>query len=99
VDLGLDGHSALITGARKGSRARLCSRQRIDGFGKLDILVTCAGSSPGGLIDELTEDHWAQSLGLKFLGYVRSTKTVLPHMGERGSGSIAGGQRKASMDI
>ncbi len=139
MDLGLEGHSALITGASKGiglacawllsqegcdvainarggellaqqtaavsaatgrqvlalqgdmsvpEDAERVTREAIAGFGKLDILVTCAGSSPGGLIEELTEDHWAQSLGLKFLGYVRSTKAVLPHMRERRSGSI-----------
>jgi 3-oxoacyl-[acyl-carrier protein] reductase len=68
--------------------AERVAQEAIAAFGKLDILVTCAGSSPGGLIEELTEEHWAASLGLKFLGYVRSTKAVLPHMRERGSGSI-----------
>jgi len=29
----------------------------IDAFGQIDILVTCAGSSPGGLLEELTEDQ------------------------------------------
>jgi NAD(P)-dependent dehydrogenase (short-subunit alcohol dehydrogenase family) len=139
VHLGLDGQSALVTGASKGigwASARLLAEEGCDvainarsaefleqqaaalaeetgrrvialegdmsvpadaegvaqeaiaAFGKLDILVTCAGSSPGGLIEELTEEHWAASLGLKFLGYVRSTKAVLPHMRQRGSGSI-----------
>jgi NAD(P)-dependent dehydrogenase (short-subunit alcohol dehydrogenase family) len=60
----------------------------LERFGRIDVLVTCAGSSPGGLIEELTEDHWSASLGLKFMGYVRSCKAVLPHMRERGSGSI-----------
>jgi 3-oxoacyl-[acyl-carrier protein] reductase len=64
------------------------NRTAIEQLGALDILITCAGSSPGGLIEELTEEHWAVSLGLKFLGYVRSCKAVLPHMRERGSGSI-----------
>ena len=68
--------------------AERITQAAIEAFGKLDVLVTCAGSSPGGLIEELTEDHWATSLGLKFLGYVRSTKAVPPHMRERGSGSI-----------
>jgi len=62
--------------------------EAIDKLGRVDILVTCAGSSPGGLIEELTEEHWAVSLGLKFMGYVRSCKAVLPHMRERGSGSV-----------
>jgi 3-oxoacyl-[acyl-carrier protein] reductase len=64
-------------------------QEAIDALGgKLDVLVTCAGSSPGGLIEELTEEHWEVSLGLKFMGYVRSCKAVLPHMRERGTGSI-----------
>jgi 3-oxoacyl-[acyl-carrier protein] reductase len=57
-------------------------------FGKIDILVTCAGSSPGGLLEDLTEDQWMSSLNLKFLGYVRSVRAVIPHMRVRGEGSI-----------
>jgi 3-oxoacyl-[acyl-carrier protein] reductase len=68
--------------------AERVNRAAIGQLGSLDVLITCAGSSPGGLIEELTEEHWAVSLGLKFLGYVRSCKAVLPHMRERGSGSI-----------
>jgi NAD(P)-dependent dehydrogenase (short-subunit alcohol dehydrogenase family) len=62
--------------------------ESIEALGRLDVLVTCAGSSPGGLIEELTEEDWAVSLGLKFMGYVRTCKAVLPHMRERGSGSV-----------
>jgi len=62
--------------------------QAIADLGHLDIAVTCAGASPGGLIEELTEEHWRISLGLKFMGYVRTCKAVLPHMRERGSGSV-----------
>jgi NAD(P)-dependent dehydrogenase (short-subunit alcohol dehydrogenase family) len=57
-------------------------------LGGLDILVTCAGSSPGGLMEELTDEQWYSSLNLKFMGYVRSMRAVLPHMRERGSGAI-----------
>lgn len=62
--------------------------ETIKELGHIDILVTCAGSSPGGLIEELTEEDWAISLGLKFMGYVRTCKIVLKHMRERGSGSV-----------
>lgn len=65
-----------------------CVRAAVDELGGIDILVTCAGSSPGGLLEELTEDEWMQSLNLKFLGYVRTVRAVVPHMVERGSGSI-----------
>ena len=60
----------------------------IEQLGRIDILVTCAGSSPGGLLENLTEDEWAGSMSLKFLGYVWACRAVIPHMRERGSGSI-----------
>jgi NAD(P)-dependent dehydrogenase (short-subunit alcohol dehydrogenase family) len=57
-------------------------------LGKIDVLVTCAGSSPGGLFENLTEDEWLGSVQLKFMGYVRTCRAVIPHMRERGSGSV-----------
>jgi len=60
----------------------------LDDLGHIDVLVTCAGSSPGGLFESLGEDEWMSSLGLKFMGYVRTCRAVLPHMRERGSGSV-----------
>ena len=62
--------------------------ETIDSFGRIDILVTCAGSSPGGLLEELTEDQWFSSLNLKFMGYVRACRAVLPRMREQGGGSV-----------
>ena len=60
----------------------------LERFGRIDVLVTCAGSSPGGLLENLTEEEWLGSMNLKFLGYVRSCRAVVPHMVERGAGSI-----------
>jgi NAD(P)-dependent dehydrogenase (short-subunit alcohol dehydrogenase family) len=65
-----------------------CVAGALDRFGKIDILVTCAGSSPGGLLEDLTEDQWLASLNLKFMGYVRSVRAVIGHMRERGEGAI-----------
>ena len=62
--------------------------ETIERFGQIDVLVTCAGSSPGGLLENLTEEEWFGSLNLKFMGYVRSCRAVLPHMVERGTGAI-----------
>ena len=65
-----------------------CVEQAISELGQIDILVTCAGSSPGGLLEELTEEQWYSSLSLKFMGYVRTVRAVIPHMRERGSGAV-----------
>jgi NAD(P)-dependent dehydrogenase (short-subunit alcohol dehydrogenase family) len=60
----------------------------IEKFGKLDIVVTCAGSSPGGLLENLTEEEWHSSLNLKFMGYVRTCRATIPKLRENGGGAI-----------
>jgi len=60
----------------------------VEHFGRVDILVNNAGSAPGGHILDLAEEHWFTSLNLKFMGYVRCMKAVIPHMLEQGGGSI-----------
>jgi NAD(P)-dependent dehydrogenase (short-subunit alcohol dehydrogenase family) len=57
-------------------------------LGRIDILVNNAGSSPGGVIQTLTEADWAQSLQLKFMGYVRCLRHVLPLMMAQGGGRV-----------
>ena len=49
-------------------------------LGRIDILVNNAGSAPGGVIEHLSEEDWASALQLKFMGYVRCMKHVLPIM-------------------
>jgi NAD(P)-dependent dehydrogenase (short-subunit alcohol dehydrogenase family) len=51
-------------------------------------MVNNAGSSPGGVIEHLTEADWAQSLQLKFMGYVRCLRYVLPIMVKQGGGRV-----------
>src|SRR5690242_6170347 len=57
-------------------------------LGCIDILVNNAGSAPGGVIEFLSEEDWAQSLQLKFMGYVRCLKHVLPIMQRQGGGRV-----------
>jgi 3-oxoacyl-[acyl-carrier protein] reductase len=53
-------------------------------LGRVDIMVNNAGSSPG-VIEHLSEEDWAQSLQLKFMGYVAAC-AVLPIMVRQGGG-------------
>lgn len=57
-------------------------------LGKIDILVNNAGSAPGGVIEHLNEDDWASALQLKFMGYVRCMKHVLPIMQKQKKGRV-----------
>jgi NAD(P)-dependent dehydrogenase (short-subunit alcohol dehydrogenase family) len=57
-------------------------------LGRIDILVNNAGSAPGGVLEHLTEEDWAQALQLKFMGYVRCMKAALPIMVKQGGGRV-----------
>jgi NAD(P)-dependent dehydrogenase (short-subunit alcohol dehydrogenase family) len=57
-------------------------------LGRIDILVNNAGSAPGGVIEHLSEADWAQALQLKFMGYVRCLRYVLPIMVRQGGGRV-----------
>ena len=57
-------------------------------LGRADIMVNNAGSAPGGVIEHLTEADWAQSMQLKFMGYVRCLRYVLPIMVKQGGGRV-----------
>ena len=57
-------------------------------LGRIDIMVNNAGSSPGGVIEHLSEDDWEKGLQLKFMGYVRCLRYVLPIMVKQGGGRV-----------
>ena len=57
-------------------------------FGRIDILVNNAGAAPGGLLLDLAEEDWERAIQLKFMGYVRCMKAVIPHMLKQGRGRI-----------
>jgi NAD(P)-dependent dehydrogenase (short-subunit alcohol dehydrogenase family) len=80
----------LAVQADMGSRddAKRLMKTAFDHFKRLDILVNCAGSSPGGLLLELTEEQWLGSMNLKFMGYVRGMTEGIPYLLESGGGHI-----------
>src|ERR1700692_384362 len=57
-------------------------------LGRIDILVNNAGSAPGGVLEHLSEEDWAQLLKVKFMGYVRCMKHVLPIMRQQKKGRV-----------
>src|SRR5712691_13121927 len=57
-------------------------------LGRVDIMVNNAGSAPGGVIEHLSEADWEKGLQLKFMGYVRCLRYVLPIMVAQGGGRV-----------
>ena len=57
-------------------------------FGRLNIVVNCAGSSPGGPFQNLSDEQWMSGINLKFMGYVRTARAALPHLQQGGWGRI-----------
>lgn len=52
----------------------------IAAFGRLDLLVNCAGDTKRGDFLKLTEEDWQSGFEVKFHGYVRMTRAAWPHL-------------------
>jgi 3-oxoacyl-[acyl-carrier protein] reductase len=72
----------------KDADAKNFVEQAHQALGSVDIMVNNAGSAPGGVIEHLSEADWAQALQLKFMGYVRCLRHVLPIMVQQGGGRV-----------
>ena len=60
----------------------------IDKFGRIDVVVNCAGRSHLGTVDEVTPQDIEAVYDVNVRGTVNVSKAVLPFMKERGSGYI-----------
>jgi NAD(P)-dependent dehydrogenase (short-subunit alcohol dehydrogenase family) len=62
--------------------------QTIARLGRIDILVNNAGSAMGGPFLDIPDQQWFDGMQLKFFGYVRMARAVIPYMQQAGSGRI-----------
>ena len=60
----------------------------LDAFGGLDILVNNAGMRGGNPVDRLTEEQWDLVLGSHLKASFLTIKFAVPHLRQRGGGSI-----------
>lgn len=56
-------------------------------FGRLDVLVNCAGISKRGALDELDDGDWKEGFSVKFFGTVAMIRAAWPHL-KATSGSV-----------
>ncbi len=65
-------------------------KEAVATFGGLDVLVNNVGAvrpRPGGF-GSVTDDEWIWSFTINFLVAVRTTRAALPHLLDRGAGTI-----------
>jgi len=60
----------------------------VDKFGKIDILVNCAGILSSNKIMETTEEDWDKIMSINLKGYFLCSKSVVPNMIKQKSGKI-----------
>jgi 3-oxoacyl-[acyl-carrier protein] reductase len=72
----------------KDADAKAFIEQGHKALGRVDIMVNNAGAAPGGIIEHLSEDDWERGMQLKFMGYVRCLRYVLPIMVKQGGGRV-----------
>lgn len=84
------GADALVISADISIEAevRLAVEQTVEHFGGLDILVNNAGTAAANRFEEVSTESWTSDLDLKLFGAVHSSKAAVPHMRQRGGGSI-----------
>jgi 3-oxoacyl-[acyl-carrier protein] reductase len=90
--------AAVVTTGRSGGEVRADLSQpgepervvaeTIERHGRLDVLVNNVGFSEIRKLEDLTDDVWQASFDLNLMSAVRATRTALPGMRERGSGTI-----------
>jgi NAD(P)-dependent dehydrogenase (short-subunit alcohol dehydrogenase family) len=68
--------------------ARACVQKVFEMTGRIDVLINNAGYDLYAAAEETTEAELREQLETNFFGAVRMTQLVLPHMRERGSGTI-----------
>ncbi len=72
---------------RPEDAARVAAAAQVS-FGRIDILVNCAGASQGGVFWDIPDEVWEDSLALKFMGTVRMIRAALPAMRAQKYGRI-----------
>ena len=84
-----DALQPLAIDMRDAAAGESLAREAIARFGQIDILFNNAAQAPArkGFLS-IADDDWQATLNLNLMGYVRTSRAVLPHMLERGRGAL-----------
>ena len=80
--------AALAADLTDGAAIKRVVAHCVKQFGRVDILINNAGSARPGEFLKLDDQAWIDDWQLKFFGYVRMAREVLPQMERQGGGVI-----------
>ena len=72
---------------RKPEFAQTVVAAALQAFGKIDIVVNCAGATKRGNFSELSDEDWHDGFELKLFGAARLCRSAWPHLA-RSKGSV-----------
>jgi NAD(P)-dependent dehydrogenase (short-subunit alcohol dehydrogenase family) len=70
----------IVSDLTQPEAAEAACAQASAAFGRIDILINCAGASQGGLFWEIPDRIWQESFELKVMGTIRMMRAVIPGM-------------------
>lgn len=76
------------TDVREATQVNDLIHKALAQFGAIDVLVNNAGIYISGPVEEFSLEDWQQTLNTNLWGYIHTIHALLPHLIERGSGTI-----------
>lgn len=68
--------------------AQAMAARALDLYGRIDVLVNCAGGTIDRLFLEKPREEWEREVAINFWGFINCTRAVLDSMVERRSGAV-----------
>ena len=76
------------TDVRDPQQVKTLVDKALEHYGAIDVLINNAGIYASGSIENFSLDDWHQLIDLNLWGYIHMINALLPHMIERGTGTI-----------
>ncbi|HCF30673.1 MAG TPA: oxidoreductase [Cyanobacteria bacterium UBA11049] len=76
------------TDVRDAQQVKTLVDKALQHYGAIDVLINNAGIYASGSIENFSLDDWHKVIDLNLWGYIHTINALLPHMIERGTGTI-----------
>ncbi|MGR6545600.1 SDR family NAD(P)-dependent oxidoreductase [Paenibacillus tundrae] len=81
-------HELLTLDVTNDEQVQAAISNMLEKYGRIDILLNNAGYGKFAAMTEMTVQEFDEMMDVNYMGIVRCTKAVLPHMLKRGTGQI-----------